>query len=299
MVETRFSPKEHGCDVVRRLAQRRLEPAVEALQVSSEAEVDDVAHDVRKRCKRIRALLRLIRYEVGKDVYRRENGALRDAARLLSPVSDAAVLIQVHDDVVRAGATPPTGFRRELVERHQDLRHQVFEEDTLLQVRESIAAVLARTETWPMTAVEWDVLAAGLKRVYKKGRKAMAAAYEDPSGELFHEWRGPVRYLRHQLKFLEELWPEVMRGNAKSAHALTDVLGDAHDLAVLDRTVVAATGEPAGDAQRLSEFIDSQRQQLRVRARPIGLRLYAEKPSDFIARLGRYWEAGMRAGAAA
>lgn len=90
--------------------------------------MDDVAHDVRKRCKTVRALLRLIRDEVGKDVYRRENRALRDAARALSPVRDAAVLIQVHDDVVRAGAMHLSGFRLELVERHQDLCHQASRE---------------------------------------------------------------------------------------------------------------------------------------------------------------------------
>ncbi|MCA1843579.1 MAG: CHAD domain-containing protein [Actinobacteria bacterium] len=267
--------------------------------MASEPDVDEVAHDVRKRCKRVRAMLRLIRDAVGKEVYRRENRVLRDAARALSPVRDAAVLVQVHDDIVRAGALPPAGFRLDLVERHQDLRHQVFDGDTLPEIRESIATVLARTETWPITTVEWDVLAPGLERVYRKGQKAMAAAYDDPGPELFHQWRTPVRYLRHQLQFLEELWPEVIRGNAKSAHALTDVLGDAHDLANLYQALLAGAGEPAGDTQHLSEFIQSQRRLLRVRARPIGLRLYAEKPSRFIARLGRYWEAGMQAGVAA
>jgi len=295
VVETRFSPGDCGCDVVRRLAQCQLRPAVEALQLASEPDVDEVVHDVRKRCKRVRALLRLIRDAVGKQEYRRENRVLRDAARALSPVRDAAVLVQVHEDVVRAGAMPPAGFRLDLVERHHDLRHQVMEGDTLPEVRETIAGVLARIETWPMTTVKWDVLAAGLERVYRKGRKAMAAAYDDPGAEAFHQWRSPVRYLRLQLQLLEELWPEVIRGNAKSAHALTDILGDAHDLANLYQALAAATG----DTQHLAEFIQSQRRLLRIRARPIGLRLYAEKPSRFIARLGRYWEAATQPGVAA
>ncbi len=115
---TGISPAEPVGDVVRCLARRRLEPAVEALRHSSEAELDEVVYDVRKRCKRVRALLRLARDGIGEDVYRRDNRALRAAARALSPLRDAAVHIEVHDEVVRAGAMPVAGFRTTLVERH-------------------------------------------------------------------------------------------------------------------------------------------------------------------------------------
>lgn len=288
---TGISPAEHVGDAVRRLAHRRLEPAVDALQGCSEADLDDVVHDVRKRCKRVRALLRLVRDDLGKDVYRQENRTLRDAARLLSPVRDAAVLVGVHDEVVEAGGRPEPGLRIALVERHRDLRRQVLGGDTLPKVREGVATVLTRIETWPISTVEWDVLASGLERVYRRGRKAMAAAFDDPSTETFHDWRNRAKYLRHQLGFLEDLWPEVVGGSAKCAHALTDVLGDAHDLAVLGRAAAAATGDPDDQTGPFDEFIQSHRELLRARSRPLGLRLYAEKPSRFIARLGRYWEA--------
>lgn len=299
MVMTAISPAAHRCEIVRRLAHERLQPATEGLRLASEADVDEVVHDVRKRCKRVRALLRLVREDIGEDVYRRENRVLRDAGRKLSPVRDAAVLILVHDEVVSAGAVPMAGFRMELVERHQDLRHHVLDGVTLPRLRESIAGVLARLETWPIETLEWDSLGAGLKRVYRRGRKAMAAAYDDPSAENFHEWRKRAKYLRHQLEFLEELWPEVMRGSAKSAKALTDLLGDAHDLAVLRRAVEGADAVAEHEAEPFGAFIESRRQRLRVRAQPIGLRLYAETPSRFVDRLGRYWEAGGAPGAAA
>ena len=296
---TGISPAEHRPDVVRCLADRRLEPAVELLGLPSEADLDEVVHDVRKRCKRVRALLRLVRDKLGEDVYHRENRVLRDAARVLSPVRDAAVLIQSHDEMVHAGAVPMTDFRMELSQRHRDLRHKLLRGDSLPELRESIAAVLARIETWPMTTLEWDSVRPGVKRVYRRGRKAMAAAYRERSTERFHQWRKRTTYLRHQLRFLEELWPEVIRGTAKGAHVLTDVLGDAHDLAVLGRAVDAANVGRGRDADSLSAFITAHRQRLRVRAEPLGLRLYAETPSRFTDRLGRYWEAGTRSAAVA
>ena len=287
---TGISPAEPVGDAVRCLARHRLEPAVEALRHSSEAELDEVVYDVRKRCKRVRALLRVVRDGIGEDVYRRDNRALRDAARALSPLRDAAVLIEVHDEVVRAAGMPVAGFRTTLVERHDEMCRQLVEGDTLRSVGQGLATVVGRIEAWPVDTVGWDALGTGIERVYRRGRKAMAAAYDDPGTETFHRWRKRVKYLRHQLAFLEDVWPEVIGGSAKAARTLADVLGDAHDLAVLGHTLAAEVA-PNGESDALAEFLLARRRDLRARARPIGLRLYAEKPSRFVARLGRYWEA--------
>jgi CHAD domain-containing protein len=191
------------------------------------------------------------------------------------------------------------GFWTDLVRRHQELRDRLLDGVTLARLRQSLAAVEARIDTWPIETLGWDSLGTGLKRVYRRGRKAMAAAYDDPRAERFHEWRKRAKYLRHQLEFLEELWPEVLRGSAESAHALTDVLGDAQDLAVLGRAVDTANADPTGDAEPFCAFVASRRELLWVRAEPMGLRLYAETPSRFVDRLGRYWKAGVPPGAAA
>ena len=293
-----ISAREDVRDAVRRLAHRRLEPAVDALGLSSDVDFDEVVHDVRKRCKRVRALLRLVRDHLPDDVYRRENRTVRDAARQLSPVRDAAVLVRVHDEVVGAGAVPIPDFRTALVDDHERLRRQVLDDDTVPMLRQRLATVVGRIETWPVEEAEWDVLGVGLGRVYRRGRKAMAAALDEPTTEHFHEWRRRAKYLRLQLDLLKELWPEVIGGMAKSAHALTDVLGDEHDLAVLASALDGAAIHQEGQARLLAELIASRRALLQARARPIGLRLYAEKPSRFIARLGHYWEAERSATAA-
>ncbi len=288
-----ISPGEHVGDSVRRLARDRLQPAVEALELSPAADVDEVVYDVRKRCRRVRALLRLVRADIGDDVYRRENATLGAAARVLSPVRDAAVLVEVHEELVGMDAVSAVGFRDLLVERHDRLRDELVAGDELPRVREGLTAVLTRIEAWPITMMEWESVGTGVERVYRRGRKAMAAAYAEPSTERFHEWRKRVKYLRHQLALLEDVWPEVMAASAESAQALTSTLGDAHDLAVLRGVLVAGAADARTDVDpALLELIDSRRELLRARARPIGMRLYAENPSRFVARLGRYWEAG-------
>lgn len=190
------------------LAGCRLQPAVEALSAGSEIDLDDLVHDVRKRCKRVRALLRMVRLGLDAEVYARENRTLRDAARALSEVRDAKVRVDTYDRLVAAGAVPVDGLRASLVDDHDRLRRRLIESDDVLpRLRERLAAVVSRIDTWPIAEIDWAVLGAGLQRAYGRGRKAMTAAYDEPTTERFHEWRNRVKYLRLQLGFCARSGP--------------------------------------------------------------------------------------------
>src|SRR5438874_2508898 len=77
-------------DGVRRLAAARLEQALEQLGASR----SDAAHQVRKAIKQVRALLRLVRSELGEARFEREDHKLRELARPLSRVRDAEALVE-------------------------------------------------------------------------------------------------------------------------------------------------------------------------------------------------------------
>src|SRR5690606_21626149 len=53
---------------------------------------DDAAHQIRKHCKKLRGLVRLVRSSFPD--YRKENTAFRDAARLLSGVRNAQSMLE-------------------------------------------------------------------------------------------------------------------------------------------------------------------------------------------------------------
>ena len=55
---------------------------------------DVSVHEARKQLKRARATLRLLRDGIGDTAYRRANQQLRDAARPLSGVRDAKVMLE-------------------------------------------------------------------------------------------------------------------------------------------------------------------------------------------------------------
>src|SRR4030095_12488027 len=57
----------------------------------------ETVHELRKRLKKMRAVLRLVRDELGEEVFDRENGVLRDLGRKLSPARDATVRVSALD----------------------------------------------------------------------------------------------------------------------------------------------------------------------------------------------------------
>ena len=83
---------------LQRLSLHEMEVAVSGFYDGEEA-CGEAVHDARKATKKIRALLRLVRSEIGEKVYRFENASMRDTARLVSGVRSAAVMVNALDDI--------------------------------------------------------------------------------------------------------------------------------------------------------------------------------------------------------
>src|SRR6185437_16474643 len=92
---------------------------------------DESVHEARKDLKRARATLRLLREALGNSTYKRENAAIRDAARPLSEVRDGRVLLDALRSLVKyygptARALPLEGFKRLLNRRNARLHQQIL-----------------------------------------------------------------------------------------------------------------------------------------------------------------------------
>lgn len=181
-------------NAVQQAARQQLRKAVEALSGEAGLGPDEAAHDARKRTKKLRALLRLVRPELGDAVYRRENAALRDAARRLSPVRDAWVLVEALDDLVTPTgddlpADAVAGLRAVLAREHRALQEGQGEGDALSRAAGDYERVLARVPRWPLQDNGWASLEDGMATVVRDGRHLMAKATAKGRPGDFHEWR--------------------------------------------------------------------------------------------------------------
>ena len=78
---------------IARIARGRIDDALDELSGATESSPEDAVHGARKDMKKLRALLRLVRGEIGEKVYRHEMATFRDAGRELSGVRDADVML--------------------------------------------------------------------------------------------------------------------------------------------------------------------------------------------------------------
>src|SRR5947209_6922314 len=82
---------------IRRIVRKQLDGASDALTEKQKGSRDDVVHEARKHFKKVRAVLRFVRPDIGEKAYRAENALFRDAARPLSEVRDAKIFIETVD----------------------------------------------------------------------------------------------------------------------------------------------------------------------------------------------------------
>jgi CHAD domain-containing protein len=281
---------------VKRVVRRQLDKALELLR--SQGGGDEAVHDARKTFKKVRAVLRLVRGEIGGTAYRRENRRFRDAARPLTEVRDAKALVEALDQLAERypheGGASVAAARKGLQSDRRAIRKRVLRDGRAIPaVVSEVEAARDRLRGWSIPHKGWSALSGGIKETYRRGRRALAAAGEDATPENLHEWRKQAKYLWHQLQLLEPVWPGVMEELAQEVEALADLLGDDHDLVVLRQRLAASPegfGGKAGPGTLLA-LIDRRRGELEEEAFALGRRLYADRPKEFTNRLREYWKA--------
>lgn len=209
---------------------------------------------------------------MGQAAYRRENAALRDAARRFSPVRDAQVGLQTVAVLLKSEDHPRVrlrlaALRRELAAQRKRARPGGAALREVITALEKSAARIARLK---VPADTGPMLYAGLARVYRRGRKALRAALADGGDEALHEARKQAKYLEAGLALLPKAArPQKAR---RRAARVADGLGADHDLAVLE--------------QRAGLSFTARRGKLQKKAFERARRLYRRTPARLGKRLG-------------
>ena len=290
---------EDPSEGIERIAAGRIENALDELRGRGSTEFADSVHEARKDLKKLRAVLRLVRDEIGDELYRRENDRFRDAGRLLSGARDAEVKLETIDALREAGGEMPTkatlGRFIYSLERERDEHSRAGAERRELtgRVATEIEAGKGALADWGLREDGWGLVGDGLTRAYRRGRNRFADARDEPSDANVHEWRKRAKDLWYHLRILRDLWPAIVGETADEAHVLADLLGDHHDIAVLaeDARGRAERFDSKGDLDALLATARRRQDELLAGAIALGERLYAEKPKAFAARFEAYWYA--------
>jgi len=272
---------------------------VDACFVSLEnLEVHEAVHDIRKRLKKLRALSRLVRDELGEKNYKEINTYFRDLGREISDLRDLTAHLETIELLKeRYGKHIYVNFFKAFINQIEEERDELVEnlrsqEFFSVHLVEKLKKAKEELTSWPVDSHKINIILPSIERVYKRGRKALETAYKKEEKENFHEWRKRVKYLWYQTLLLQDMWPNFFDTLEVEVHQLADFLGDDHDLMELKEKICSQNFKLQDITQQelmialINEYSNSMRTQARIK----GELIYAEKPKDFKKRIGKYTE---------
>ena len=175
---------------IRRSVRKQLDNALEELTGEQKDQRDEAVHEVRKSFNKIRAVLRLVRPAIGDKSYRRENTCFRDAARPVTEVRDARILIETLDKLLEhfqahVANRSFADIRKALQNELRAVRKRVLDEhNAFVVVAETVSQARERVKRWTDVPDKWSSVGTGLRDACRQARA--------PSGT-----RPAIRALRH------------------------------------------------------------------------------------------------------
>ncbi len=252
----RINPDRPPVAEVVRAMQDQLQEAVELL--AAPAPMSQDIHAVRRHCKKARGAMRLIRLHPPASL-KPQHRAIRDAARLLSANRDAYVMQQT----LALHCADVPGFDAARSSLDDAPEPGDLPDHVRLNAAARLGAVMQAMLAQPYDDSEKSIRR-GWKRVTRKARLAYEHAEANPTAEALHDLRKRIKDVWYAAKLLRDVAPRPMRETIQAAKEASQMLGDHHDLAVLDAALARAE-----QADALTEV----RQRLQSKLAPLEAKL--------------------------
>ena len=248
-------------------------------------------HQVRTTIKRLRALLRLIRPAIDPAFFNRENTRLRTAAGLLSFARDTEVARGTLKKLPVADETNQEAVGSVLSGLETRAEAATDFQDNMAEVNRRLKKTRLNFHRLKLPGSDREILEAGLRAVYRQGRRRMKAAIEQGQDNAFHRWRIRAKNLYYELQFLESAGPKRLQRVVSRLSDLEDQIGQDHDVAVLRAWLKKQPETFGGDetVHRVVACLDGQTRQLRQKVIPLGRKIWRQKPRRFAQKIVRHW----------
>jgi CHAD domain-containing protein len=269
-------------DALREVLLDRLSSAARRLEEDHGHDPVEAVHRARTDLKKARAALRLAAPAMRSGARRAADHELRDRGRALAASREADVAVEtlakladgLPCDAVEALRVPLT------------IRATATRANGLVPADHAagLRALAHDAGGWPLGRADRDTLARGLAGTYARGRDALADVRDTPSTEALHEWRKRVKDHWYQLRLVRDAWTPVMTAYAGEAAALSQLLGDDHDLAVF-AALIEQEPSLAAHAGGVLDVVARRRAEAQEQALALGARVYAERTRAFARRM--------------
>jgi CHAD domain-containing protein len=225
------------------------------------ADLPDAVHQLRTRCRRLRALLTTFSRCFDSSATGPVLEDLRWIGQVLGGPRDLEVLRETYRGLLEAQAAQLVrGFPAPWIENHLEVLHRAAHQDALdAMCSARYHALLERLDSWRSTPPWGDEqgrpakrrLGRALDRQWKRmERRAVKAAADDAEDRprLLHDVRKAARRTRYAAEMLAPLLGSDARKDAKAAKRIQRVLGRHHDTVVAGERLLSLsdTAQVAG-----------------------------------------------------
>ena len=253
-------------------------------------------HEFRKNIKKIRAILRLIRDEIGSEKYREMNGLYREVAyelallrddtsqvELLESMRDQVDNPKVRKAILKSIRQVRRKRKREFAEFYREGRHE--------KVNKDILALKEKVRELTFEGLPEFFILKSLKRTHSRARSAMEITASVKNDEMYHYLRKQVKYLMYHMMILSRAWPAYFKAYIIELDRLSDLLGNLHDLNlfnghILEEKLIVL--DP-GERKIVLRHIYSRRKQLQRSVTRLGDKLFSESSEDFSMTIYNIW----------
>jgi CHAD domain-containing protein len=248
---------------------------------------DKAVHQIRKRCKKQRALLRLVRYGLkDKALYKQKDGYYKSIANLLAGARDKKVLGDTFSNIVKKYGLDPDMYASlaQSIEDIQLRQDEVQITKNLEQARGMLEENIEDVKKFTLKTNDFKDLEKGFQKTYAKAKKLFTQAKEDTNVEILHEWRKWSKYHWYQMQILGRNEKCLLNARLNRLELLADILGEFHDIAVFKEYL---HGVSVQYEEEFVSYLERESEYLKKVSFEMGEELFCARPKKFV----RYIEA--------
>jgi CHAD domain-containing protein len=253
-------------------------------------------HEMRKNIKKIRAILRLLRHEIGNETYHELNDYYRTIARKVAILRDDTSQIELLENMKKEVDAPDIHKTLSLAIRQVEKTrkkhfNKFYQSGTQHEVRTAILEQMERNHDLDFNGDPDYFILQSLKRIHLRARSAMELSWDVKNDDVYHYMRKQVKYLMYQLMILNNAWPSYFRTYISELNKLSDLLGDLHDLNLFNEHVHNQQLVKLNPKQkkRILNHIYRQRAKLKKKIEKTSERLFSESSEAFSLRVYDIW----------
>ncbi len=265
-------------------------------ELENTEDIHESIHEIRKSCKRMRAVFRLVRFAIGEEAYRARNIFIRNFSRELSELRDATALMETLEKLGNAPfiASRPI-YLTPLIHRLETVREAKMqawrlEGKSFDQLRDVIEKNQDLIRFMPFEPVFHNHLAASMAKVYGRAYRAFQEVLIIPHEDMVHKWRKRAKYLQFHFQLLKRTWEPIFSSYYTELSKCSSMLGYFHDLDVLMEEMQQGNLQNIDKETEEHLYLACDLSQLELLHDiiPLGKLLFAEQPKAFERRMEIY-----------